>query len=260
MHHCVTGFQFLAEECDIVIHGHRRRGAHAAAFGYMVVNLVGCDVHTVYQRFAVPNDIQRRNADLIALYQFMGQVAGTVCGNFNIHRIYVPFTEPDNTGGMSLWYHNIRHTASFFADTVPPAAFVSFRLYSPAKTGIIHKKAPSHDGIGRWEYGGAEHRCAVYQGHWRDTGQSIGKAGGIHPAGSDRLLSPPVRGPQRHLSHRGIAGGRDRLLPGHDRRSPHQPPDPRRTHAGKGAGRGRHRRAGCDLFQSGLPPAEPPRR
>ena len=92
MHHCVTSFQLLAEECFIVIHGHRRRGAHAAAFGYMVVDLVGCDVHTVYQRFAVPNDIQRRNADLIALYQLRGQIAGTVCGNFNIHRIYVPFT------------------------------------------------------------------------------------------------------------------------------------------------------------------------
>ena len=161
---------------------------------------------------------------------------------------------------MSLWYHNIRHTASFFADIAPPAAFVSFRLYSPAKTGIIHKKAPSHDGRGRWVYGGAEHRCAVYQGHWRDTGQGIGKAGDMHPAGSDRLLSPPVRGPQRHLSHRGIAGGRDRLLSGHDRRSPHQPPDPRRTHVGESAGSGRHRRAGRDLFQSGLPPAEPPHR
>lgn len=117
MYHRVGALQLLAEELLIVVHRHRSRGAHAAALGHMVVDLVGRDVHAVHQRFAVPDDVQRRDADAVALYQLGGQVAGAVCGNFYIHMMQIPLFQCPKTGGISLWYHNVGHTASFFTDT-----------------------------------------------------------------------------------------------------------------------------------------------
>ena len=117
VHHRVGALQLLAEELHIVVHRHRRRGAHAAALLYMGVDLVGGDVHAIHQGFAVPDDVQGRDADVIVRDQLGGQVAGAVCGNFYIHMYLFLLNQCPEAGGISLWYHNAAHTASFFTDT-----------------------------------------------------------------------------------------------------------------------------------------------
>ena len=77
--------QLAAEELGIVVHRHRRRAAHSAAGIDVGVNFVGGDVLAVYQRLAVPDDVQGGDADVVFFNKLRGQITGAVSGYSNIH-------------------------------------------------------------------------------------------------------------------------------------------------------------------------------
>ena len=85
MHHGVALLQLAAEELGIVVHRHRRRAAHSAAGIDVGVNFVGGDVLAVYQRLAVPDDVQGGDADVAFFNKLRGQITGAVSGYSNIH-------------------------------------------------------------------------------------------------------------------------------------------------------------------------------
>ena len=85
MHHGVALLQLAAEELGVVVHRHRRCAAHSAAGIDVGVNFVGGDVLAVYQRLAVPDDVQGGDADVVFFNKLRGQITGAVSGYSNIH-------------------------------------------------------------------------------------------------------------------------------------------------------------------------------
>ena len=51
----------------------------------MRIDLRRCNIYVVSERFAVLDDCERKNTDVVFFEQFRGQVTGAVGGDFDLH-------------------------------------------------------------------------------------------------------------------------------------------------------------------------------